>query len=303
MSEAPRETESERGGIAASVIVPVFNGADTIGECLASLLALDYPPSGFEIVVVDNGSTDGTAAVVAGLGGRVRLLHEPVRGASAARNRGVRAARGRLVAFTDADCAVEPHWLARLVEPSGPLPTLAGVLAVLGHMYPVWLRFRGGKGVATGAGAFLPLAPLATVCALAAFGCGGAASNPTAPPTPAVAATPPPAPRVLIVSVDGLRPDAIFATATPTLRDLIARGSSTMGAQTIHPSNTLPSHTSMLTGLAPSTHGVTWNSDRTDELGVVTAPTIFALAKQSGFTTAAFFSKSKFHHLQQPGSP
>jgi glycerol-3-phosphate acyltransferase PlsY len=54
-------------------------------------------------------------------------------------------------------------------EPHGPLPALCAVLAVLGHMYPVWLRFRGGKGVATGAGAFLPLAPDATLAALATF--------------------------------------------------------------------------------------------------------------------------------------
>jgi glycerol-3-phosphate acyltransferase PlsY len=59
--------------------------------------------------------------------------------------------------------------LGRLVEPHSPLPALCAVMAVLGHMYPVWLRFRGGKGVATGAGAFLPLAPVATLAALATF--------------------------------------------------------------------------------------------------------------------------------------
>jgi glycerol-3-phosphate acyltransferase PlsY len=84
--------------------------------------------------------------------------------------RSVSVAAG-LVAFgLDAAKGAVAVVLARLVEPSGPLPVLAGVLAVLGHMYPVWLRFRGGKGVATGAGAFLPLAPMATVGALVAFG-------------------------------------------------------------------------------------------------------------------------------------
>ena len=59
--------------------------------------------------------------------------------------------------------------LARYLAPDGSLPAVAAVSAVIGHMYPVWLRFRGGKGVATGAGAFLPLAPLPTAAGLAAF--------------------------------------------------------------------------------------------------------------------------------------
>jgi len=59
--------------------------------------------------------------------------------------------------------------VARQVYPEGPLSAIAAVTAVLGHMYPVWLRFKGGKGVATGAGAFLPLAPAPTVGALIAF--------------------------------------------------------------------------------------------------------------------------------------
>lgn len=67
--------------------------------------------------------------------------------------------------------------MGRLVEPDSPLPALCATMAVLGHMYPVWLRFRGGKGVATGAGAFLPLAPAATVAALATFGVVLAASR------------------------------------------------------------------------------------------------------------------------------
>jgi acyl phosphate:glycerol-3-phosphate acyltransferase len=59
--------------------------------------------------------------------------------------------------------------LAQRVDPQGPLPAMAAAAAVVGHMYPLWLRFRGGKGVATGAGAFLPLAPLAIAAALVAF--------------------------------------------------------------------------------------------------------------------------------------
>ena len=60
-------------------------------------------------------------------------------------------------------------WMAREIAGGVAFPSLAAVVAVLGHMHPVWLRFRGGKGVATGAGAFLPLAPLATAGAIVLF--------------------------------------------------------------------------------------------------------------------------------------
>ncbi|HEX6739266.1 MAG TPA: glycerol-3-phosphate 1-O-acyltransferase PlsY [Vicinamibacteria bacterium] len=60
--------------------------------------------------------------------------------------------------------------LARTVAPQGSLPAWSAVAAVLGHMFPVWLRFRGGKGVATGVGAFLPLVPLAAAAAFLIFG-------------------------------------------------------------------------------------------------------------------------------------
>jgi glycerol-3-phosphate acyltransferase PlsY len=64
---------------------------------------------------------------------------------------------------------VAASMLALRVPEPGALPALAATLAVLGHMYPVWLRFHGGKGVATGAGAFLPLLPWPTAAGVAAF--------------------------------------------------------------------------------------------------------------------------------------
>jgi acyl phosphate:glycerol-3-phosphate acyltransferase len=67
--------------------------------------------------------------------------------------------------------------VALSVGREGALPALAAATAVLGHMYPVWLRFRGGKGVSTGAGAFLPIAPLPTLAALVAFGLALAATR------------------------------------------------------------------------------------------------------------------------------
>jgi predicted AlkP superfamily pyrophosphatase or phosphodiesterase len=107
---------------------------------------------------------------------------------------------------------------------------------------------------------------------------------------------------VVIISIDGLRPDAIDEFDAHTLERLMREGAYSLKAQTILPSKTLPSHTSMLTGVDADGHGITWNSDQTDEHGHVDVPTIFALARDAGYRTAAFFSKTKFHHLEVPQS-
>lgn len=107
---------------------------------------------------------------------------------------------------------------------------------------------------------------------------------------------------VIVISIDGLRPDAIDKFGASTLQRLMRDGSYSLQARTILPSITLPSHTSMLTGVGPETHGITWNDNRTDEHGTVDSPTILALARERGMHTAAFFSKGKFHHLLIPGS-
>ena len=107
---------------------------------------------------------------------------------------------------------------------------------------------------------------------------------------------------VVLVSIDGLRPDAIATFKAPTLGKLIREGSYTLEAKTILPSKTLPSHTSMLTGEPPDRHGVLWNNAMNDEPGTVAIPTVFGAARAQGYRTAAFFSKSKFSHLQVPGT-
>ena len=102
---------------------------------------------------------------------------------------------------------------------------------------------------------------------------------------------------VVVVSIDGLRADAIEAAGARNLQRMMREGAYTLEAQTISPSKTLPSHTSMLTGVSPAKHGITWNSDRTDDVGRVKVPTIFDLADSTGLGVAAFFGKAKFHHL------
>ena len=103
MSAAPRVT----------VIVPFFNSAATLPECIAALRREKRGRDDVELVFVDNGSTDGSAAIVAGHE-EITLLEEPERGAYAARNTGIRHARAPILAFTDADCVVGDGWLAAL---------------------------------------------------------------------------------------------------------------------------------------------------------------------------------------------
>jgi len=107
---------------------------------------------------------------------------------------------------------------------------------------------------------------------------------------------------VVLVSIDGLRPDAISASETPTLSRLAQEGSYTFSAATIVPSKTLPSHTSMLTGQPPDVHGVSWNTNAGLKKRSVGIPTVFGVLRNEGLVTAAFFSKSKFSSLQRPGS-
>lgn len=107
---------------------------------------------------------------------------------------------------------------------------------------------------------------------------------------------------VVVISIDGLRPDAIEKFGAGTLQRLMREGSYSLDAQTIMPSSTLPSHTSMLTGEELDEHGITWNRNEEGEHGHVEIPTVFAQAQARGMETAAFFAKGKFHHLNVPNT-
>lgn len=147
----------------------------------------------------------------------------------------------------------------------------------------------------------MKLRPFLLAFAVAAASCAEYPALPEGSPPPVAVLAPAPAgrraERVVIVSIDGLRPDAIEAASAETLKRLIARGAYCAKAQTVRPSVTLPSHTSMLTGLDPARHQVTWNSYHR---GYLPHPTVFSVVAQSGKESAMFFSKDKFHFLALP---
>ena len=95
-----------------SVIVCTFNGSRTLSKCLESLLRLDYP--NYEVIVVNDGSTDTTAKIASNYGFRVITTEN--RGLSSARNTGLNAATGEIVAYIDDDAHADPHWLRYLAS-------------------------------------------------------------------------------------------------------------------------------------------------------------------------------------------
>ena len=110
----------DRGRLAdrISVVIPVLNAARTLPLLFDALDRLQ--PAPLEILLVDNGSTDEGPALMQSFAERteptVKLLEESKRSAAAARNTGIRAAKGEIVAFTDSDCSPDPTWLASLAS-------------------------------------------------------------------------------------------------------------------------------------------------------------------------------------------
>jgi len=145
---------------------------------------------------------------------------------------------------------------------------------------------------------------LASTLAAVAAGCGSAGSPttplPLAPPV-AVAPTPAPSPKVAVLSVDGLRGDAMATTDLPNLKGLALRGAYTWTARTVMPSATLPAHASMLSGQDPKVHKVIWD-DYTPDKGTITVPTVLSVARAAGLRTVMVVGKRKLQHLAAQGS-
>jgi arylsulfatase A-like enzyme len=123
------------------------------------------------------------------------------------------------------------------------------------------------------------------------------------PPTEGAPEAPPPRPydHVVIVSFDGMRPDGMAQANAPTLRRMVAEGANALAAETVGDSSTLPSHSSMLTGVEVREHGMTFDDFRPHR-GFIRVPTVLYRAHDAGFATAMFVAKSKLRHIAVPGS-
>ena len=121
--------------------------------------------------------------------------------------------------------------------------------------------------------------------------------------SPALLIAAPRAEHVIVISIDGGKPAVIAESEMPTLKKMAAEGAVTWQASTIFPSKTLPSHTSMLTGVGPDKHQVLWN-DFSPIKGKVKVPTAFSLlrAVDAKAVTGMFVCKQKFRHLWIEGT-
>jgi glycosyltransferase involved in cell wall biosynthesis len=129
-----RQKRASMSSALVSCIVPVYNGARYLREALYSIFAQSYRP--IEVIVADDGSTDATVGVVASYGAAVRCVTQATAGPPAARNLGLRAARGEFVAFLDADDLWHPEKLARQMARFAARPSL-GVSVT--HIKNFWI--------------------------------------------------------------------------------------------------------------------------------------------------------------------
>ena len=131
--------------IEITVIISTFNRCQFLKEALESILSQEYDDGYFEIIIVDNNSTDGTRELVSGYSsaypGIVKYVREERQGLSNARNRGVQEAEGAIVAFIDDDATADRGWLKGIMEVYENYPD-AGVVG--GRIEPVWLSKKPG---------------------------------------------------------------------------------------------------------------------------------------------------------------
>jgi glycosyltransferase involved in cell wall biosynthesis len=114
-----------------SVIIPTFNEEENIAQCLVSLSHQNIPRTDYEIIVVDGGSKDATCEIAKKYADQV--FTQTSKKVGGARNDGVSVAKGDIVATTDADCILPPHWIKNLAEDFKD----SAIVQVYGPVYPI----------------------------------------------------------------------------------------------------------------------------------------------------------------------
>jgi glycosyltransferase involved in cell wall biosynthesis len=139
LAEGSPTARPAAAGVDVSVIVPARNEERLLGQCLRSLSRLEPFGGSLEVIVVDNGSIDRTREIAREWGARV--LETSATTIAAVRNHGARAARGRVLAFLDADCTVAPTWLTRaLSQLSSPRVVAVGSYALVPASGVSWVQ-------------------------------------------------------------------------------------------------------------------------------------------------------------------
>jgi glycosyltransferase involved in cell wall biosynthesis len=141
MATPPESSSGFGAAKTVSVAIPTYNRADFLRQTLAGLVAQLFPRDHFEILVIDNNSTDHTAAVVAEFAGAhpaLRYIREPQQGLDHARNRAIAEARGGIIVFGDDDILMAPDWLAQIAVPLLADAGTRRIGAVGGEVIPVF---------------------------------------------------------------------------------------------------------------------------------------------------------------------
>lgn len=121
-----------------SVIVPAYNEENSIKKCLTSIFSQDFPIDNYEVIVVNNNSTDKTAEIIKKYFPKVKLISEKKQGVVFARIKGVESAKGKIITFTDADSIAQKYWLKNIVMAfKDPKVTAVGAIAKLGPETPL----------------------------------------------------------------------------------------------------------------------------------------------------------------------
>lgn len=136
-----------------SVIIATYNGANTIARTLEAITGITPPPGGYEVIMVDNGSSDDTSARAEAFRDRLPLtcLHETRRGKSHALNTGIEAAQGDFLVFADDDILPEPDWLCAYAQVAADQPGQGFFAGQVRHHWditpPHWLERLGAAGL------------------------------------------------------------------------------------------------------------------------------------------------------------